>query len=67
MFDSLTIARQLTEAGLDRDHADAIAKLRADLTWRMLAVAGLGHRGHPADPVTGGIARCSIRLLLPKR
>ncbi|MCY4510944.1 MAG: hypothetical protein OXG35_28880 [Acidobacteria bacterium] len=75
MFDSLTIARQLTEAGIDREHADAIAagirqaaehgdhvtpamldsrldaldarldaglaKLRADLTWRMLAVAGL--------------------------
>ena len=60
MFDSLGIARQLTEAGLDRAHADAIrqaavhgehvipaqldaglAKLRADLTWRMLAVAGL--------------------------
>ena len=64
MFDSLGIARQLTEAGIDRAHADAIAdgirqaaehgehvtpaqldaglaKLRADLTWRMLAVAGL--------------------------
>ena len=71
MFDSLTIARQLTDAGIDRAHADAIAdgirhaaehgdhvtpgqfnagladirteiaKLRADLTWRMLAVAGL--------------------------
>lgn len=68
MFDTLTIARQLTEAGIQREHADAIAagireaaehgdhvtpamldarldaglaKLRADLTWRMLAVAGL--------------------------
>ena len=48
MFDSLTIARQLTEAGLDSrlDVLDArldagLAKLRADLTWRMLAVAGL--------------------------
>ena len=25
MFDSLTIARQLTEAGIDRAHADALA------------------------------------------
>ena len=25
MFDTLTIVRQLTEAGIDRDHADAIA------------------------------------------
>ena len=25
MFDSLTIARQLTEAGVDRAHADALA------------------------------------------
>ena len=75
MFDSLTVARQLVDAGIDREHADAIAagirqaaehgdhvppamldgrldaldarldaglaKLRADLTWRMLAVAGL--------------------------
>ena len=63
MFDSLTVARQLTEAGIERAQADAIAdgirqaaehgehvapaqlaglaKLRADLTWRMLAVAGL--------------------------
>ena len=67
MFDSLGVARQLTEAGIDRAQADAIAdgirqagqaavhgehvtpaqldaglaKLRADLTWRMLAVAGL--------------------------
>ena len=59
-FDS----RQLTDAGINREHADAIAagireaaehgehvtpdqletglaKLRAGLTWRMLAVAGL--------------------------
>ncbi len=64
MFDSLTVARQLTEAGIDRARSDAIvdgirqaaeheehvtparpdaglAKLRPDLTWRMLAVAGL--------------------------
>ena len=64
VFDSLTVARQLTEAGIERAQADAIAdgirqaaehgehvtpaqldaglaKLRADLTWRMLAVAGL--------------------------
>ena len=64
MFDSLTIARQLTDAGIDRGHADAladairqaaehgehvtpdmlraeIATLRADLTWRMIAVGGL--------------------------
>ena len=64
MFDSLNIARQLTEAGIDREHADALAdairqaaqhgdhvtpdrfdaglpKLRADLTWRMVAVGGL--------------------------
>ena len=63
-FDSLSVARQLTDAGISREHADAIAagireaaehgehvtpdqletglaKLRADLTWRMLAVAGL--------------------------
>ena len=25
MFDSLTIARQLTDAGIDRGHADALA------------------------------------------
>ena len=63
-FDSLTVARQLVDAGISREQADAIAagirqaaehgehvtpdqletglaKLRADLTWRMLAVAGL--------------------------
>ena len=81
MFDTLTIVRQLTEAGIDRDHADAIADgirqaaehgehvtpetLRAEiagvltaisaaetrLTWRMLAVAGLGLA---ADSLAGG-------------
>jgi len=71
MFDTHSIARSLTDAGIDPQHADAltdairqaadhgdhvtseqfkaglaelrteIASLRADLTWRMLAVAGL--------------------------
>ena len=64
MFDSLTMARKLTDVGIERTQAEVladgmrqaaehgehvtldmlraeIATLRADLTWRMLAVGGL--------------------------
>lgn len=54
MFDSLTIARQLTEAGIDRAHADA-------LTDAIHQAAGHSEHGTP-DMLDARIATAETRL-----
>ena len=55
MFDSLAIVRQLTAAGIDRDHADVIAD----------AVRRAGDHGDhvTADQFTAGLAALELRLI----
>ena len=55
MFDFLAIVRQLTAAGIDRDHADAITDV-----VRQAA----DHGDHvTADQFTAGLAALELRLI----
>ena len=79
MFDSLSIVRQLTDAGIDRAHADAIADgirqaadhgehvtpemLRAEIAGVLAAVSAAETRLTWRMPAVAGLVIAALRLL----